>query len=250
MATLTRGQTFGATETLTNTKLHALVDSATISSIVNADIDASAAIADTKLADITTGSKVSGSALHNLASLPSGENVLVRNGGTALTSYPHGGIPYGTASFLLAALSPGTNGQSLLSGGAGANPKFGNTSEVFSTSKNSADASALQTITLTGALASVVPSSVLLLMAKTDAPEASFGMATMNDSLCISNVDNDTATHWRAESGIVLRSQQGTIGNTEYLASLATLGVGTIGIYWTKVGSTSGSLTWGGIAQI
>lgn len=76
MATLTRGQTFGATETITNTKLHNLVDLASISSLVNADIDAAAAIADTKLADITTGNKVSGKAIFNLASIPSGSGLL------------------------------------------------------------------------------------------------------------------------------------------------------------------------------
>lgn len=38
MATITKGYTFGATEQVTNTKLHSLVDDATISGIVNADI--------------------------------------------------------------------------------------------------------------------------------------------------------------------------------------------------------------------
>ena len=49
MATITKGYTFGATETVTNAKLHTLVDSATITGIVNADIDASANIAASKL---------------------------------------------------------------------------------------------------------------------------------------------------------------------------------------------------------
>ena len=49
MATLTKGQTFGATETITNTKLHALIDSGTCTAIVNADISAGAAIAASKL---------------------------------------------------------------------------------------------------------------------------------------------------------------------------------------------------------
>ncbi len=71
MATLSRGQTYGATETITNTKLHNLVDLGSVSAIVNADIDSAAAIADTKLADITTGNKVRGTALGNLASIPS-----------------------------------------------------------------------------------------------------------------------------------------------------------------------------------
>ena len=76
MATLTRGYTFGATETVTNTKLHSLVDSGSISGIVDADIHASAAIANSKLAQITAASKVSGAALVSLPSIPSGAGTL------------------------------------------------------------------------------------------------------------------------------------------------------------------------------
>lgn len=63
MATLSKGKTFASNETLTPTKLNDLVDKATISGIVNADISATAAIADSKLATITTASKVSGTAI-------------------------------------------------------------------------------------------------------------------------------------------------------------------------------------------
>lgn len=45
-------------------------------SIVNADVSASAAIVDTKLAQITTASKVHGTAITGLASLPSGAGVI------------------------------------------------------------------------------------------------------------------------------------------------------------------------------
>lgn len=76
IATLSKGYTFGATETVTNTKLHTLVDSASITNIVNADVGAGAGIADSKLAQITTASKVSGTALTELASVPSGAGVL------------------------------------------------------------------------------------------------------------------------------------------------------------------------------
>lgn len=44
--------------------------------IVNADISASAAIVDTKLAQIATASKVSGAALTSLASIPAGAGVI------------------------------------------------------------------------------------------------------------------------------------------------------------------------------
>lgn len=53
MATLTAGYSFGSTETVTNTKLGLLVSGASITGIINADIDSSAAISDTKL-DLAT----------------------------------------------------------------------------------------------------------------------------------------------------------------------------------------------------
>lgn len=67
MATLVKGYIFGATESVTNAKLHALVDSATITDIVNADISAGAAIAFSKLAEAgIDGSKLTG--LENILS--------------------------------------------------------------------------------------------------------------------------------------------------------------------------------------
>jgi len=63
MATLTKGKIFTTNEVVTPTKLNDLVDKATIRDIVNADISASAAIADTKLATISTAGKVSGTAI-------------------------------------------------------------------------------------------------------------------------------------------------------------------------------------------
>jgi len=58
MATITKGKTFTNGELVTPQKLHELVDLGTVSGIVNADISAIAAIADTKLAQITTAGKV------------------------------------------------------------------------------------------------------------------------------------------------------------------------------------------------
>jgi len=62
MATLTKGKTFVNGELVTPQKLHELVDFGSVSNIVNADIAAGAAIADTKLAQITTAGKVANSA--------------------------------------------------------------------------------------------------------------------------------------------------------------------------------------------
>lgn len=49
MATVTRGQTFGATEQVTNVKLHTLVDSASVTDIRNTDIAAGAGIDEDKI---------------------------------------------------------------------------------------------------------------------------------------------------------------------------------------------------------
>lgn len=76
MATLTKGQTFLANDIVTAAKLHALIDNATLSDVVNADIDDSAAIVDTKLATISTAGKVSATALVDLASTPAGAGVI------------------------------------------------------------------------------------------------------------------------------------------------------------------------------
>jgi hypothetical protein len=66
MATLTKGKTFVNGELVTPANLHQMVDAATVANIVNADIAANAAIADTKLATISTANKVSQSAVTNL----------------------------------------------------------------------------------------------------------------------------------------------------------------------------------------
>lgn len=62
MATVTKGRTFVSGEVVTPTKLNTLVDSATVTGIVDADVSASAGIADTKLATIATAGKVANSA--------------------------------------------------------------------------------------------------------------------------------------------------------------------------------------------
>ena len=74
--TITRGTTLP--DSSGKADFHALIDNATatLTNVVNADIDAAAAIADSKLAQITTASKVSGAAITGLASLPSGAGVI------------------------------------------------------------------------------------------------------------------------------------------------------------------------------
>ena len=69
---ISSGYSFSATELVTSAKLNQAVNSATISGIVNAEIASNAAIGDTKLAQITTASKVSGAAVTSLSSVPTG----------------------------------------------------------------------------------------------------------------------------------------------------------------------------------
>jgi hypothetical protein len=66
MATISKGKTFVNGELVTPEKLHQLVDAATLSPLVNADIASNAAIADTKLGTISTANKVAQSAVANL----------------------------------------------------------------------------------------------------------------------------------------------------------------------------------------
>jgi hypothetical protein len=63
MATVTKGHPFVSGEVVTPTKLNNLVDLATVTQIVDADISATAAIADSKLSTISTAGKVSGNAI-------------------------------------------------------------------------------------------------------------------------------------------------------------------------------------------
>ena len=76
MASVSRGITFGASETVTAAKLHTLVDNATVSAIVNADCAAGMALVDTKLAQITTAAQVHGTSITGVASLPAGAGVI------------------------------------------------------------------------------------------------------------------------------------------------------------------------------
>lgn len=72
-ATITRGQSFATTEQITANKLMNLVDLATISGIVDAEISASAAISLTKLSVTTLGTN-------------NAINIIIDGGGAALTT--------------------------------------------------------------------------------------------------------------------------------------------------------------------
>jgi hypothetical protein len=118
MADISRGKDFGATEEVTADKLHQLVDDATITGIVAADIT-DGVITDAKMAS------VGGAKLLTLGSTPSGAGILpVANGGTGLASYAQGDVPYASGATTIAKLGAGTAGQALTTGGAAANPAF------------------------------------------------------------------------------------------------------------------------------
>lgn len=70
MATVTH--TTSLPDSSEKTDFYSLVDNAQVSGIVNNDIASNAAIAGSKLATITTAGKVDGSAINNLANIPSG----------------------------------------------------------------------------------------------------------------------------------------------------------------------------------
>jgi len=142
-ATVTKGMTFGATETVTNTKLHTLVDDATITGIVNADISAGAAIEESKL-DISLSSYVTPGANNAFT----GDNTFagtdsftaISDLGTVDTADIDGGtldeVNIGTTTATGEIIvndsndyadglgSQGTSGQVLTSAGTGANPTW------------------------------------------------------------------------------------------------------------------------------
>ena len=79
MASITHGGTLP--DSSQKTDFYAIIDNGTVTSIVNADIGAGAAIADSKLAAITTASKVNQSAIYGwLGAL----EVILDGGGIAL----------------------------------------------------------------------------------------------------------------------------------------------------------------------
>lgn len=128
-AIFVRGYTFGATETVTNTKLHSLVDSATVSNIGASEL-ASGAVTGPKIA---MGSDAQGDVLYHdgtsYARLGAGTKgqALTTGGASANPSWTgmttQGDLEYhnGTTRTRLAA---GTNGMALTTGGASANPAW------------------------------------------------------------------------------------------------------------------------------
>lgn len=101
--------------------------------ITNANVSASAAIADSKLAQITTASKVSGASITLLSSVPSGAEALPSvNGGTGLSSFVIGQLLAASTTSVITGLGGGTTGL-FLQGQTGALPAY---SDIFSSIKD------------------------------------------------------------------------------------------------------------------
>lgn len=138
--------------------------------ITNAKVADNAGIVDTKLAQISTAAKVSGTALTGLASIPAGAGViptancptidtllpsqtgnsgktLITNGSTGSWGYPAGltiasqaqgdVLIYNGSAWVR--LAPGTAGQVLKTGGAGANPAWGLSADLAIASQAQGD---------------------------------------------------------------------------------------------------------------
>ena len=150
MATITRAKIFNNGDVVTPAALHELIDSATIPPLVNSDISAAAAIADTKLATISTANKVAQSAVANLVSDLAGK---------ASSTHTHGNITNAgaigstanlpvvtTASGVLSTIAAGSAGQVLTSNGGSTAPSW---QTLAATSTNATN--------LTGGSAGTVP---------------------------------------------------------------------------------------------
>jgi hypothetical protein len=108
MATVTKGKTFASGEVVTPQKMHEMVDLATVTAIVNADVDAAAAIAASKLAStldlsgktvtLPAGQPISRPVLTGVrqaivnTGVVSGTTTLDLNGGNIFQIKPNGAI--------------------------------------------------------------------------------------------------------------------------------------------------------------
>lgn len=144
MATVTKGYTFGATELVTNTKLHTLVDSATVTGIVAADITdltlstadiANDAVTYAKIQNVSATDKVLGRSssgagdVEEIACTSAARTILddttvqaILN--TIIGTSEQGDILYFNGTNWVV-LHHGTAGEALLTGGNGANPSWG-----------------------------------------------------------------------------------------------------------------------------
>ena len=157
MGTITRGTTYGSTETITNAKLHLLVDAATVTGIVNADVSAGANIDSSKInlassGYLTTGANFTITGVYTFTTSPVFSSVDI-NGGTIdgvvvgtidINGGTMDGVQIGgttaTGELIVNNASDaadglgvqGSSGQYLKSNGAGVNPSWATPSSGLS----------------------------------------------------------------------------------------------------------------------
>jgi hypothetical protein len=252
MATLTKGKTFTNGELVTPATIHLLVDAATISGIVNADIAANAAIADTKLAQITTAGKVANSAT-TATNANTGSAIVARDAsgnfsagtitanltgtasGNAPSIHTHGNITNAgaigmaanlpvvtTTGGLLTTLSAGTAGQVLTSNGGTSAPSFQSLAATSTNATNLAGGSAgtvpYQSASGTTAMLAVGTTGQVLTSNGASAPSWA--------SVAISNIDNaDIATNAAiADTKLAQITTAGKVANSATTATNANTG--------------------------
>ena len=134
-ASIGKGQVFAATEQVTNTKLHNLVDNATISGIVTGELSATAGIVRTQLAALASAKIIIGSAANVPTDLAiTGDVTLTNAGATTVTdltiaSEAEGDILYRNAT-VWARLAKGSAGQILSQNSGATAPEWAEVSQV------------------------------------------------------------------------------------------------------------------------
>lgn len=274
MGTLSKGKTFTVNEEVTNTKLHQLVDSATISNIQTADIadsqvtkaklgadciDATkieddavdsehivdgsvdnvhlaGSIADSKLSQITTASKVSGIALTALASVPAGAGELPNANLAEIANDKLAQIVTASkvSGIALTALTS-------IPSAAGAIPTANLTNalqvKVGAFSRDISTATGTQAVTGVG----FQPKAVIVIANTNTTAKTSIGFTDGTSQGVIHDYQEESADGWGVSSSYTIFVVHGS--GVYYSGSITTLGADGFTVSWTKTGSPTGTLS-------
>ena len=255
--TFTAGATIIASEHNTNfDTLYSEING----NIDNANIKASAAIVDSKLAQITTAGKITGDAFTSLANIPSsaglvpainvqggsGTNSTIKQitglttplsetqGGTGQTTITQGDLLYGSASNVISKLAAGTSGRFLKTLGAGANPTWSNLSykaNSFTRDISLTDSSV--SITGTG----FQPTLVVFIGCIGNSKVASWGFDTASSQFCIFSGSDTNFSFYNTRS---CNFRSGSSSN-ETNGAITSMDSDGFTILFTKTGSPTGT---------
>lgn len=248
MATLSRGKTFGASETVTNTKLHDLVDLATITGIVAGEISAGA-VGSTQLAtDAVTAIKILALAvttakIDNLA-VTTGKiaddaidadklGIITTKGDLISYSTEPLRVAIGADDEVITADAAEAAGWkwAAAAGGGALNQATG------SFTRSTATASGTQAVTGVGFL----PTAIIFLMTRPNENESSTGYTDGTTDLCILTPDTaNVAGDWDSNTTKVIHNVQAAV--TEYQGALSSFDADGFTIQWTRVGAPSGTI--------